>query len=148
MWFIISFKSITLHLVSVFFCVLISRLLPSSLISGRERSAQHRSVVRSQTTYPVVAHVRQLDPVTIPLSWNDKTGRNHQNLHVVVDLADGPLKGVVQIENVVEHLWDNVGLVDRSVDDGGRVLSHVHEREETSVFQLLFEQLVELDQVV
>ena len=104
--------------------------------------------MRSQTTYPVVAHVLQLDPVTIPLSWNDKTGRNHQNLHVVVDLADGTLKGVVQIENVVEHLWDNVGLVDGSVDDGGRVLAHVHEREETSVFHLLFEQLGDIDQVV
>jgi hypothetical protein len=65
-----------------------------------------------------------------------------------VDLANGPLEGVVQIENVVEHLRDNVGLVDRYVHNRRRVLSHVHEREETSVFQLIVEQLVEIDQVV
>jgi hypothetical protein len=104
--------------------------------------------VRSQTTYPVVAHVVQVDPVITPLLWSNKSGCNHQNLHVIVDLANGPLEGVVQIENVVEHLRDNVGLVDRYVHNRRRVLSHMHEREETSVFQLIVEQLGETDQVV
>lgn len=102
----------------------------------------------SQATYPVVAHYLKVDPVAAHLGMIDKTGSNHQNLHVAVDLEDGPIKGVVQIQNVVEHLRDNKSLVDGSVHSRRRILSHVHQREETSVLHLLFAELGDIDHVV
>lgn len=66
----------------------------------------------------------------------------------MVDLEVSAVELVLQVENVVEHLWHNDVLVDGHVDDGRGVLLDVHQREETSVLHLLFGYLGDIPLVV
>ena len=145
MWFIISYSQINLHLV---FFVSLQRLLPSSYSSARERQPQLDSVVRGKTPDPVGRHHVQLDPGLSPLVGSHEACFDHQVLNKVMSFQLTLSVLTVDIEGFHEHLFGDPGLLDEALDGGRRILSHMHESEETSVLELNVIDLAEIDDVV